>query len=1338
MKKRFFAFLLTAVLLLSLLPFVFVSSADDPVDEGIVQGADDTVIIMLDGAFGSTSTNFQAATQKAGTTGRTIFVLAYNYQIAQSSTRTFIAGSGWQNAELAFTSKVKITTPAKTYTLSAFDGTPALVDPAEYPAGTVINHFDNSDESKNVTLTSPATAACWLDCFSKTEFDYLNFKCAQANYFFYANYFDVTFGEHFNTIPYVAAGKTEPSASGYPALVNGLDAQARDARAASGWSDHEAVGTTFTKTQTIKVLGGTWNYITPSYRANQVTNSGTINLFLKNVTTLCYIARSTTTPRTTIMMGRDIYTAEARVNVTVEACNFKQFAFFSAKNDAGSAVNTNAGKLSVTLNGHNYFNRGLEYINGTADTGFTDVFQDGASLTLTVNGTVEFGSLHTIYGIDNTKLTSTVNYDKTQNPFGSVDPDDCLDHFDVINDEFVPFVQGENDAVVFLGILAPADLNTVFNSFADNKVKTSDETEYGPYDRIIVCLTETYTFPSGNASNDLFDSYNDGAAYYSNRAGSFLGNELAATACREQIVFTSYVRVTDPDKVFSVSGTTVTKDTAKTAMTYDYYTNGAALAQLPTTRYVALCSDVTFDYIRFHVMAGTPLFYMQYNDVYFGKHYQITSAVTCYPILMQGQQYGITKDSYDNPPADPADAVYKFTEWSPQESSYSPLQSGETQTVTVLGGTWNYISLRNRITQTVGVTYLYGVIDLTLVNVTVKSTSSLMAGDVYTAGSRVNATIKDCTFEGDFGFFEEPSKAHADREMSGTLSVTLEGTNTFNNGILGVVAHSYRANLSNAHLSVTNNGTLALGADKTVSGACEYAGYSSSGGAYSQFANTGTITVGGSAVTEETFATKVIGFNTYPTNAHGAIVYWNTSAETDSWGCDAEHPTRLLENALDYLQRSLDGYGTVMMVGNCWVNVSGNYLTFPDFGDHELYVEAAEDNGYLLVLVDPYVCLNGPTIFKNINFAKTSSRSIFAYDYDLTFDNCGYYKNDGGYSTTNLPEKGDPVKNIDDPTSTIFISTRGLSTDSISLANGKTIRQTIKITGNTDGFAVRRICAARKSGISSLYAPDTDASTGCDGQVNIVVGDNASVDYIDTIANEANTYKVNVTLPRALIENGKVQIKTANAAPSDGITTAVYVRGDSGDSVLQQNAPTFSKQGENGYSLRGLKDGKYAMRAGFKVPVSELENAVEYGVLVKRTNNTRPFAWFEGSGVNANKIGKSIVYLPALPEEEGIDNRWIVTESDVEYSSFTAPLTFAAATLNSTKAGNKYDFDPYVVYAYTFGGTTVKTVFRGSESGVSITNVSLQDMIDVCAAAIDKPVANALAAEIADVITDNG
>ena len=1335
MKKRFFVLLLSAILLLSLLPFVFASSADDPVaptGEGVVQGPDDTVIIMESGAFGTTAVNFQAATKKAAKTGRTIFVLAYDYQLVSSNAnRTFIVGDGWQDATLTFTSKVKIMYPERTYTASSsVSNEKTLVDPEEYPEGTVLDYFKNNDSSNNVTLTSPGVSLCWLDSFCNVEFDYLNFKCGNENFFFYANYFDITFGEHFLITPF-----SDPDTPNhYPSLVNGLDSNGVSVRAASKWANKEADASVFTKTQTIKILGGTWFYITPSYRATPVTVSGTINLILKNVETKADVSPAGL-PRTTLMMGRDAYTSTAKVNVTIEGCTFARFAFFAATLDDGSEVRVNAGKLSVTLNGNNIFTNGIENIHSGKD--FKDVFDTaGAALTLTVNGSVTLGENKTIDGLGSeiANLKSTVRYDKTK-----ADPD-LLINFDEKDDEFSPIVQGENDAVVFLGNVYATKLDPLLNQFADNKVKTSDTTEHGPYDRIIVCLTQPFSFPaSTNPSNSLFDSFANGGstAYYASRAGYFLGNELAATACREQIVFTSYVIVTDTDKVFSAEATsstvTVTKDTSKAATSYDYYTDETVLMNLTgtssTPRYVALCSDVIFDYIRFRVVNenATPIFYLQYNNAVFGRHYQIISnGENGYPVLMQGQQYGRTYSSASE---------YKFTEWSSVASGQEPLRQNDTQTVEVLGGTWAYISLRNRGTYARNLTYIRGTINLTLENVKTVSTdypSALMAHDIYGSSSRINATIRNCTFS-QFGFFETCLMNHSDKQLSGSVSVTFEGTNTFTNGILGVAPHStYTAVLTSARLLVTNNGTITLGSEKTINGAHNYDNPTN----YSMFFNYGT--------TVDT--TVLTGFNTYEKNDHGAVVYWNMSiaADDDSWGLDEDHPTKQLENALEYLRGTPQGYGTVKMVGSSWISASDDRFIFPDFRGHELYIEAELDekgkSDYLLVLVGPYYWFNSPVTFKNINFARTTSvKGIWANDYDVTFDNCGYYVNDGGYTDKSNPVKGDAVTT---QTKTLVLCTRGSVSNPDYVASCVNLNQTIKITGNSDsGFALRRICAAYKDGLTTVsgtyYAPDTDESTGCDGNVNIVVGENATVQYIDTIANEANDYKVNVTLPNDLIKEGKVQIKTENANKSSGITMAIYVRGDSGTTTLQQTAPNFSKQGTYGYSLRGLNSSeKYAMRAGFKVPVSDLTNAVEYGVLVKRHGNTRPFVWFEGSGgVNKNKIGKSVVYLPDLPEP--IDNRWIVTEEEVEYSTFTAPLTFAAGTLNSAKAANKYDFDPYVVYGYTFGGTTVRCIFYGSESDVSIEDVSLQDMIDVCAAS-GKPVATALAAEISDVITDNG
>ena len=886
-------------------------------------------------------------------------------------------------------------------------------------------------------------------------------------------------------------------------------------------------------------------------------------------------------------------------------------------------------------------------------------------------------------------------------------------------------VQGANDAVVFLQTLSPADMNTVFNAFANNKIKTSDASEYGSYDRIIVCLTESYTVPDTAASATLFDSFeSNGTKYYSNRSGSFWGNELAATEFREVIVLTSFVTVVDSDKVFSVSGTTITKDNTKTAQTYDYYTAENVFVNLPgKSVYVAFCSDITLDYVRFYMTNAnnvTPLFYLQYNNATFGQHCQITrnetdSTLTAWPILMQGQQYGVTYKSYaDHKNDSTAPLEYKFTEWTPNIPTYEPLGDGDTQVIKVLGGTWAYISLRNRGTYARNLTYIRGQIDLTLENVTTLASgksSALMSHDVYGVDSCINATIKNCTFS-KFAFFETCLMDHTNKQLSGKLSVTFEGTNTFNNGINGVAQNgSYIADLTKAKLHVENNGTINLGSGKSINGARDYTTPINQ----SMFFNYGTVDT-----------TALTGFDTYPTNENGAIVYWNTSVTTDSYGLDSAHPTRLLEKALHYLRGTPEGHGTIKMVGNCWAasSTGATEIIFPVFPNNEVIIEAEEGNDFLLVPVYEVYMLRNNIIFRNINFAQTGVYKVFfAYDRNVTFENCGYYKNNGGTGLTNLPVKGDPT----DESKLILATSRRKNANNDSVSNGWVLNQTITITANDDGFALNKICAAYKSGLNLVPgagnysyspAPGTehgDSSTGRTGNLNINLGENVSVKVIDAISNENNSYNVNVTLPSDLLTSGKVQLKTEDAAPAAGVDTAIYVPADKvSDTSWLKTTTTFSKQGEYGYSLRAKNSaGNYAMRAGFKVPTSELSNAVEYGVLVKRSANGNPLVWFEGNGgVNATtKVGKSVVYLPGV-----YDNRKIETIESTEYSSFTAPLVFS--NLSPEIAQNKYDFNPYVVYQSTLkdnagADLSARVYSYGSDTGVEIKDVSLNDMISV-------------------------
>lgn len=878
-------------------------------------------------------------------------------------------------------------------------------------------------------------------------------------------------------------------------------------------------------------------------------------------------------------------------------------------------------------------------------------------------------------------------------------------------------VQGENDAVIFWSETFDSDfmsddgVNTVFNALLGNRIQLDETTSYpsdasAKYDRIILCLTENLAFTTTDyAGTDLYTAT-------TTKAGSFLGNELSKNSVKELIVLTSKVTVTDSDKVFSAVGTVITKDDSKAEQLYDYFQDGNGVtANMQGTRFRAICCDMVFDYIRFIYSKGqTPLFYMVYNNVTFGEHCYFGDAeATTYPILMEGLGFCTV------------DGSARYTEKG------DLFATNAEQRVVIHGSEnqkWTYISLRTRGNKAdVSPGFNRGIIYLDMTNVTTVGTgmvSSFMAHDVYGAASKIYVTMEGCQFQ-QLAFFQGPvvSRKDKDQQKSGFLSVTMNGVNTFPNGIVGLVAGQGQAGkltLASAKLDVTNNGTIVLGDGKTISGAYGISGFP--GTKYSVFNNLGTALDAGT----------LIDFNTFETNENGAIVYWNTSVATanDSIGYDADHPTRGIENALRYLRGTPEGHGTIKMVGNCWAAslTGGDEIIFPMFPNNEVIIEAEEGNDFLLVPVFNIFMLRNNIIFRNINFAQTGGYKVFfAYDRNVTFENCGYYKNNGGTALTNLPVKGDPTND----SKLVLATSRRKNANNDSVSNGWVLNQTITITANDDGFALNKICAAYKSGLNLVPgaenysyspAPGTeygDPSTGRTGNLNINLGENVAVKVIDAISNENNSYNVNVTLPSDLLASGKVQLKTEDAAPAAGVDTAIYVPADKvSDTSWLKTTTTFSKQGEYGYSLRAKNSaGNYAMRAGFKVPTSELSNAVEYGVLVKRSANGNPLVWFEGNGgVNATtKVGKSVVYLPDV-----YDNRKIETIESTEYSSFTAPLVFS--NLSTDTAQNKYDFNPYVVYQSTLkdnaGADLPARVYSyGSDTGVEIKDVSLNDMISV-------------------------
>ena len=85
MKNKFLAILLSAILLVTMVPFAFASSADSAA-EGIVQGANDAVVIInsFSGAFAKTLYSGKDSTINGVQYDRIIFVWALNYTLPSS------------------------------------------------------------------------------------------------------------------------------------------------------------------------------------------------------------------------------------------------------------------------------------------------------------------------------------------------------------------------------------------------------------------------------------------------------------------------------------------------------------------------------------------------------------------------------------------------------------------------------------------------------------------------------------------------------------------------------------------------------------------------------------------------------------------------------------------------------------------------------------------------------------------------------------------------------------------------------------------------------------------------------------------------------------------------------------------------------------------------------------------------------------------------------------------------------------------------------------------------------------------------------------------------------
>ncbi len=395
MKNKFLAILLSAVLLLTMIPFAFASSAEE--FDGIAQEVGDTVIILGADGFGVNTNVFNRVSKLAPKTGRTIFVLTSTYTLPLTDkagnsdlVSCFGGGSDWNNAELVLTSKVKLLEGSTVWDFRQVAATSVNDLTAANLPDNAKRTVSDPDEIINgigtVSLQSGNKTQNIFRFYANTTIDYLNFQQTNTNFLFYLNYRNVTFGEHFTI---TTNGNTD--AGNYPILVEG----ANDGK--NGVMDWP-YGTTFSGTQTINVFGGTWNYIAPRSRTGTMTVNGTINLNLKNI-----VAKAAVSPDvekvtySSCFMELDAYGDNARVNVTMEGCTFNRLCFFGFPKSSGSFTSYN-GKLSLKFIGANTLDRGISTIRGKNND--SDISHVGLLVWVAPGATLSGASIRASYRIN--------------------------------------------------------------------------------------------------------------------------------------------------------------------------------------------------------------------------------------------------------------------------------------------------------------------------------------------------------------------------------------------------------------------------------------------------------------------------------------------------------------------------------------------------------------------------------------------------------------------------------------------------------------------------------------------------------------------------------------------------------------------------------------------------------------------------------------------------------------------------------------------------------------------------------------------------------------------------
>lgn len=821
-------------------------------------------------------------------------------------------------------------------------------------------------------------------------------------------------------------------------------------------------------------------------------------------------------------------------------------------------------------------------------------------------------------------------------------------------------VQGPRDAVIIYDN-ASITMRDAFGAFVGNKVLCSDGNKYGvggvangeAYDRIILVMavSERLGAKSGTTGDTAFEH-----------------GSLFFTDC-EKIVITSKCYAEYTDSIY-----TYTDKTYKSLVKYDENPKDDLLTdnlidktadvvftliENGSANSARVACDLAFEYITIK-FAKNDLFYLCGYDFYISDTVKFTYATNTNeyrPIVVNGTDGNTTN------------RIYNFN-------------SEKTQTVTLNGGEYQYVSLRTRARAKTydGYNITLNLGAVSLLRAASPNANAFFSNDVF-ANTTMTVNIDGTTFETPVYLVHGGSNSNAKNPSvtNCTLNVNVKSAD-FKKGIGAILQSKDQSACTVNSLAVNmhiDSCTVGNGF-KIEAETADIADAVTSKIEYTKGASFGELLVGFDTVTTFEGNLCAEGHTYVPMlvedECHYACFYCSTidATKTVSIDEDTEAPIIYVSDASGNDEN--DGLTAETAVKNIWKAVEilsawqkGGYVALKGTGEQNirhhikvnnvdstifadvggtLYIDGnynninGEDGTQSIVTsVSGFVYFESDTVMKNIKLKNVTSHKVFILNYnDFTaIDNCS-------------------MENVDRYNYTLMTGSFNNGTEVIGkYAKDKVVDQTVML----DGFSFQSIMTGTKSiqkdevnGVRVVRF-SREYSINCSGLTKLFIGENSKVEAINVRKYHYNsttgivdTYTapdVKISMHAAAVPAAGIKfVQNQTHEASDRVYNydskspnymmfdddrALIIYGDDFSDI----ASVFTVYDENAFALKakGFKEGTdAAMRVTFAEVDGSLQadNVAEFGVLFTLDSNILNITYVDTIEGAVNGVAKSLCY----------------------------------------------------------------------------------------------------------------